>query len=92
MCQPKNVYLSEYFLECFGSINNFNTSRVCAALQRTESEIQKRLSVAEIPIKELNDLWDVLNSFEDTLKEYKSDFPTLYSIFKENNFTYKRIE
>lgn len=86
MCN--NKYLVEYFLGCFGYNLDFDAPLVYAALQRTDRELKRRLSEADIPDTELNDLWDALNSFEFELKEYKSDFPTLYSVFEANNFTY----
>ena len=56
-----------------------------------EQELKRRLSEAEIPVKEVNDLWDAVNSFESTIKELKSDFPTLYRVFEANNFTYRKV-
>lgn len=89
MSKIKNVYLSEYFLGCFGNNCDFTDTRVRAALQRTDAELQRRLTNTEVSVEEINDLWDALYSFETTLKEYKSDFPTLYGVFEANNFTYK---
>lgn len=90
MSKNRNVYLSQYFLGYFGKNYDFTDARVRAALQRTDAELQRRLTNTEVSVKEINDLWDALNAFESTLKEYKSDFPTLYRVFKANNFTYKK--
>lgn len=90
MSKNRNVYLSQYFLGYFDKNCDFTDARVRAALQRTDAELQRRLTNTEVSVKEINDLWDALNAFESTLKEYKSDFPTLYRVFKANNFTYKK--
>lgn len=85
----QNEYLSEYFLGVLYKDNHdLGFPTVYTALQRTNQELKRRLSKAEVPVKELNDLWDAVNSFEATIKEHKSDFPTLYRVFEANNFTY----
>lgn len=88
----KNEYLSQYFLHYVYNDNyKFEFQTVYTALQYAEQELKRRLSEGEVPVKEINDLWDAVNSFESTLKEYKSDFPTLYRVFEANNFTYKKV-
>lgn len=89
--QNQNEYLSEYFLHVlYNDECKLDFPTVYVALRCTDQELKRRLSEAEVPVKEVNDLWDAVNSFESTLKEHKSDFPTLYSVFEANNFTYKR--
>lgn len=87
--KKQNVYLSEYFLDAlYNDRYDLGTSVVCAALQCTEQELKRRLSEAEVPVKEINDLWDAVKSFESIIKEHNSDFPTLFGVFEANKFTY----
>lgn len=88
----QNEYLSGYFLDALFKDNyDLEFSTIYTALQCVEQELKRRLSEAEIPVKEVNDLWDAVNSFESTIKELKSDFPTLYRVFEANNFTYRKV-